>query len=711
VDLLTLLIELVFFVLFAATLWRFARRPGPIELAVLSVFASTGSLFLLAIVTPYAPPEISAVLRPLALIALLIQPFFIVRLIDVISPLPRAALLLAFGAFVLTTTAYLVQGNRNIAAILLVVAYFGVGEALAAVQFFRLARRRLGLARIRLILAGVATLLFGLTIVIAGSASAASNGAGSGAATPISRLLALLAAIGYLAAFVPPRWLTGLVHRAVAFDQTRSIVASGAGTDPAVVWHRLELAAQTILGARTVEVLDGDGQRIAAVPTEGGEQPVVSEGGGRLGETVITLPLAAGGETVILSAHLEGRPLFVEDDLAVLGLLGSLAARAVAHERAMERLREAVVDLQQSAAVRASEARFRALLEAHPNAVLATDKDGAISWTTDSTAQLFGYPEHDVIGRPLTDLVDLHSVDRLGQRPDDGTVRRIETVAHRADGTTFPAEVALKPFELEGQPSQLALISDVTWRHDANEIRDRFIGILSHELRTPITSIYGGAQVLAKRAMELDPVTRDDLLHGLAAESERLQRMIENLLILARVERGADFFGMRPVLVGRVLQDVVEREKALWPSATINLSVNGFLPVVSADEDHLSQIMRNLLANAVKYAGAEATVDVEVRYRDPWVEVIVRDDGPGFPPEEADQLFGLYFRSARTTAAPGAGIGLFVCRQLVEAMGGKMWGRSGPEGHAEFGFTLAPYVDEEWPEPTKKSAATLVAAD
>ena len=78
---------------------------------------------------------------------------------------------------------------------------------------------------------------------------------------------------------------------------------------------------------------------------------------------------------------------------------------------------------------------------------------------------------------------------------------------------------------------------------------------------------------------------------------------------------------------------------------------------------------------------------------------------------EADQLFGLYFRSARASAAPGAGIGLFVCRQLVQAMGGTMWGRSGPEGHAEFGFTLAPYVDEDAPQVTRQSAATMVAAD
>ena len=112
--------------------------------------------------------------------------------------------------------------------------------------------------------------------------------------------------------------------------------------------------------------------------------------------------------------------------------------------------------------------------------------------------------------------------------------------------------------------------------------------------------------------MQLDEETRTELLAGLAAESERLQRMIENLLILARVERGADFFGPRPVLVDRVLREVIARERGLWPSASIGLEIDGPIPVVSADEDHLAQIMRNLLANAVKYAGDEANVLVDV---------------------------------------------------------------------------------------------------
>ena len=205
---------------------------------------------------------------------------------------------------------------------------------------------------------------------------------------------------------------------------------------------------------------------------------------------------------------------------------------------------------------------------------------------------MFGYSEQDIVGQPIDDLVG--APKRMWPRAfaDSDGVRHLETSARRNDGATFPVEVAISRFELEGRPSQLAVISDVTWRQEADQVRDRFIGVLSHELRTPITSIYGGAQVLSKRAMQLDDETRNELLAGLADESERLQRMIENLLILAKVERGADFFGPRPVLLDRVLADVIERERSLWPTATITLAIRGRIPVVSADEDHLAQIMR-----------------------------------------------------------------------------------------------------------------------
>ena len=105
--------------------------------------------------------------------------------------------------------------------------------------------------------------------------------------------------------------------------------------------------------------------------------------------------------------------------------------------------------------------------------------------------------------------------------------------------------------------------------------------------------------------------------------------------------------------------------------------------------------MRNLLSNAAKYSGAGSTVEVSLEDTEGEVLIRVRDNGPGIAEDDADRLFGLYYRSAQqATTAPGAGIGLFVCRELVAAMGGRIWAESRPEGGSEFGFSIPAYVDE-----------------
>jgi two-component system sensor histidine kinase KdpD len=181
--------------------------------------------------------------------------------------------------------------------------------------------------------------------------------------------------------------------------------------------------------------------------------------------------------------------------------------------------------------------------------------------------------------------------------------------------------------------------------------------------------------------------------------------MIENLLVLARVEGGAEVADAGPVLLHRVLPEVVAREQSMWPEMRVTAELPASLPLVAADEASLSLVLRNLISNAGKYAGPGATVRVVVA-ADPSGEVCVRvlDDGPGVDQEESDRLFELYFRSKGVHAVPGSGIGLFVCRQLVTAMGGRTWAHSRPEGGAEFGFTLPVYEDIS--EPT---SPTLVA--
>ncbi len=358
-------------------------------------------------------------------------------------------------------------------------------------------------------------------------------------------------------------------------------------------------------------------------------------------------------------------------------------------------LGEARREAEESRVARASEARFRALLEADPNPILALDEESRVTWATRQAGELFGCEVDRLIGMPLADLVALHKDETptsSGERP----VYRSETTGRRIDGTHFPAEIARSTFELDGQPFQVAVISDVTWRHEADQIRDRFLGVLSHELRTPVTSIYGGTQLLLGRGARLDPETRNELLVGVAAEAERLQRMIENLVAMARIERGGEFGGVRPVLLERIIKQLVEREKALWPEVTISLASTGPVQMVAADEEYLAQIMRNLLSNAAKYSGAGSTRRGQprgrARARSSSGSATTGRASPRTTPTGCSGSTTDPRTRPRRPRAPGSD-----CSSAASSW--RRWAagsgpRARPEGGSEFGFSIPAYVDE-----------------
>lgn len=695
-DVLTLLIVVAFYVLLAASIRQYIQRPQALELAVVLVFTSTAGIFAISAVNVLVP-SLTPFLSPLAVVLLVAQPALVIRLVGLIVPLARWAVPAAIGGFVLAVAAFYGTG-RSTPAVLSLVLYFTTTEFVAAILLIREGRRRIGFPKVRLTTAGLASILFGSAIMISGLASTA-RGAGGGsdpAITILSRLLALVAGLGYLAAFAPPRWLREMGYRALAFDLVRAIVARPTGTQPRVLWGALAGVASSILGTSQVRVSTQDGIEAVAADAEPGSAT------GVLAATIpamvdrpydLAIPLGPeDGRIGVLEARLAGRPLFLEDDVALVELLGSLTARAVEREQAIETLAEAERQVSEAAAVRASEVRFRALLDAEPNAMLSIDRAGVIQWCTRSADEMFE-SRTSLVGRRLDALlpeaIGSWSVEHAGP-----AATRYETVGRRGDGQAFPAEVAMSELELDGEPAQLAVVTDISWRKETEELRDRFIGVLSHELRTPITSIYGGAQLLLARGDRLAAETRTELLADVAGEADRLQRMVENLLILARVERGADVAEVGPVLLQRILPTVLSREKAMWVSMSLTSEIPDGLPSVAGDEASVALVLRNLISNAGKYAGDGAQVHVSVAMEPAGeIAVRVRDDGPGIDPDEADRVFALYFRSETTAAAPGSGIGLFVCRELIGAMGGRMWATALAHGGAEFGFSLPLYEE------------------
>ena len=214
--------------------------------------------------------------------------------------------------------------------------------------------------------------------------------------------------------------------------------------------------------------------------------------------------------------------------------------------------------------------------------------------------------------------------------------------------------------------------------------REAFLGILSHELRTPMTTIYGGAKLLATR--DLSPERRRALATDVSAEAERLYRLVEDLIVLARSERDGIHPVDEPVAVGRLATEAIEREILARPGLQIRFLGSRDASTDVADEGMVAHVLRNLLDNAIRHGGMAGPIAVTIDASTS--EVIVRIVHQGEGPVPGDDAFGL--ARSRTTAAgrSGAGIALYVARRLVEAMLGRIWAVSAPLAATEFGFAL-----------------------
>jgi K+-sensing histidine kinase KdpD len=223
----------------------------------------------------------------------------------------------------------------------------------------------------------------------------------------------------------------------------------------------------------------------------------------------------------------------------------------------------------------------------------------------------------------------------------------------------------------------------------ANEAKDEFLGLVSHELRTPITTIYGGARLLRSRSDLLAPETKAEILADIEQEAERLHRIVENLLVLSRIELGRQL-PTEPVLVQRVIEKVARNFQQRRPGRQLAVHADPDLEPVASEPTSLELILGNLLGNSDKYSPGDTPIEIQARRNgDGSVAVAVLDRGPGISVEEADRIFETFYRSdTASRKAKGKGIGLTVCKRLVEAQAGRIWATPRQGGGLEVAFTL-----------------------
>ncbi len=252
-----------------------------------------------------------------------------------------------------------------------------------------------------------------------------------------------------------------------------------------------------------------------------------------------------------------------------------------------------------------------------------------------------------------------------------------------------PADEAL----LAGVVAVLAGHVELAAHHETDrrsaELREAFVGVISHELRTPITTIYGLARILRQRGESLDPAARSEAIADIEAESERLYRLVEDLLVLSRAEGGRVAIETEPINMSRLVGRIVDAEAQRLPDRSFLVSAPAGLPLIEAETTYVEQVLRNFLTNAAKYSQPTEAIEIVVEAAGDQVSVRVLDRGIGVDDTTADKAFDLFYRTPEATrAAAGAGIGLFVCRQLVDAMSGRTWMRGRDGGGTEVGFSL-----------------------
>jgi PAS domain S-box-containing protein len=290
---------------------------------------------------------------------------------------------------------------------------------------------------------------------------------------------------------------------------------------------------------------------------------------------------------------------------------------------------------------------------------------------------LFPDDSHDESMRHISEATsgERWEVVEIPIKHKDGTVRLLlwnSASIYAQDGKTSIATIA------QGQ--------DITERKKAEQLKDEFIGLVSHELRTPMTVITGSLQTAISNGISAED--KDTLLKNAIEGASSLAAILENLLELSRHQAGRLQIHRETIDMSLMAERVIGKLKTAYENHRFQADFPAHLPPVEADPVRVERILYNLLENAAKYSPEKGVIKIDAKENDGFVITRVTDKGPGISLEEQSRLFTPFERLEKTEKSHGLGLGLVVCKRLVEAQGGKIWVESEPGKGAVFSFSL-----------------------
>jgi len=315
------------------------------------------------------------------------------------------------------------------------------------------------------------------------------------------------------------------------------------------------------------------------------------------------------------------------------------------------------------------------------DAVILLDPLDRIAYWNRAAEPLLGQRQHDVLGRLACDVLPgFDAVERAAGRRAELVPLTIagEERWYGVSQTTFP----------EGR---VLVLRDATEAQALERARSDFVATAAHELRTPIAAIYGAARTLRRRDIELAPATEEQFLGVIESESDRLNRIVGQILTTAQLDRGELSITSAACDLRALCEDVVRSLEIAKPdSITFSLDAPDALAPVDSDAERLRQVLTNLVGNAVKYSPDGGNVTVRIVDGLERVRIEVRDEGLGIPRSQQSRIFDKFYRldPSLSRGVGGSGLGLYICRELIEQMGGSISVSSRPKAGSTFTVEL-----------------------
>ncbi len=371
-----------------------------------------------------------------------------------------------------------------------------------------------------------------------------------------------------------------------------------------------------------------------------------------------------------------------------------------------------------------AEQKFHRIVESAPDAIVIVDGTGIITVVNSQTEMVFGYRRHEMLGQPIEMLIPSrfhanHPNLRDGYlaHPSIRPMGSVEVGAAmndlfglRKDGSEFPVEISLSPVTEESDVLIMANVRDATDHKEMirqlleiadqknmiqhlkelNELRSEFVAIVAHDLRSPMASISGYAQEVLTEWEVADDTQKIDYLQVIVRKTEHLAEFVEDVLQVARIDAGKYSYDIRQFDIRPLVQRALDEAASASDDRQFDFKSPENLPEVIGDEDRQWQVLTNLLSNAVKFSPEHEPVVVELTCIDDSVQVAVADRGIGIAADDLPTLFTKFGRVSTSGAKKisGNGLGLYICKTLVEAQGGRIWCESTLGRGSTFTYTI-----------------------